>query len=1738
MIKISGYNIEQLIYKGVHSTFYRGTRSLDNNKVIIKILNSEYPTLEELESTKREYLITNKPYGDKVIKVYGIENYKNSICIILEDFGAISLSELLSIKKLDLYKKLSLAIDISDAVWSIHKQGIIHKDINPYNIVINFEANELKIIDFGISTDLNSEKPRFMTKLEGTCLYIPPEQTGKINRIVDQRSDLYSVGVTLYELFTGKLPFTGDDLEVIHGHLAKKAIEPKIVDNEIPQIISDIIMKLLSKNSEDRYQTALGLKYDLELCYNNLKISKEIVDFKIAQNDISTKFQIPQKLYGREEEIRILKDVINKIGHNKVKLTLISGYPGIGKTSIVNEIINDVIDKGGRFISGKFEQFERNVPYSAIITAFRGLIENIVSDAKELKLWKDRIRNALGANAKIIADLIPELEQITGKLEDVIKLNPTEEKNRFNIVFRDFVNAVSNKQNPLIIYLDDIHWSDLSTIELIKYLLTSPEVENFIVIIAYRKNEITEKHPLKHILEKLIKKVEGTEFLLQHVFLEPLKKEAVNELVSDTLKRNLEETETLTDYIYKKTKGNPFFTIQLLKSIYDMGAFNFSVENLRWEWDLEKIEQLQVSDNVIEFLIQNLSSLSEEALSIIKLASCIGNYFDLRTLYKISDNIKNESTALWTVIEREFIVPLDNNYRLISNFSKDKYFQSNMEVRFKFNHDRIQQAVYSLVSKEDKVFIHNKIGKILLSSYRINSLDSNIFELVNHLNVSRFVITNKDEIIELAELNVNAGKKAKSNSAYDIACNYYSVARSLLLKHENYKFQDKLFDISFSYAETCYLSGNTDKAIDLFEELSQLATNNIEKAKVCILKTTIYDLKFERKDLILYETKKVLELFDIFLPEDKEKIEQKVNEMLGKMQEHLSGRSPEELAKQLPIMEDENKITAMKIMANTLPAVFQINLPLYLFIQLIMFDMTVKDGISNASCKGFAECGISQSLIFNNYDVAYQFGLASFAILDRLKAEDMRAGAYFIFASFISHWKAHYSESIEYFDLSIKIGLENGDMIHPLYSAAHKCNVMLNTGKHLNTCKIELEKVDRLLENNNASLLLAYSEYYHYMINQLESPYNYDLENSILQKAKETGNTYCLSAFGNINLVINYFLENFEAAEKWYNFCDSYVAGASGTFNMVDYYMFQSLLFTKKYENILDENKNAILNKLNNNLEKLKKWSDSCPENFAHKYYLVLAELKRIQNSPLETIIDLYKKSLDSIRDGDFIHMRALINEIIGGFWLSRGDEIIGIAYIKEACYFYKQWGASEKVNILNRKYPDIFKNSNNQKISSLRPNSLHTSVSDLDLRSILKASQAISKEIKLDRLLTVLLETVIENAGAQNGFIVLKSIFDDNLYVEAIKSKTDEIKIMDSTPISNELDVCLEVLQSVIRTKEHIVIEDALKDQHYQYNEYIKSMSVRSVLCAPIIHQNDLKGIIYLENNLTDNAFSIKQLEVIKMLSSQIALSIEKAQLSQALERIKDTQKQLVEAEKMASLGNLVAGVAHEINTPVGVAVTAVSHMIGTTENIIKDYNDDNISKFELEEYLNESMETIELLFMNLNKAATLINGFKRVSADMSVEDKRTFNFKKYINDILLSLSPKLKKYKHSIRVFCDEHIEILSYPGVHSQIITNLIINSIKHGYNEDDKGNIEIRVTKDENNIKLIYSDDGKGMDSETRSKIFEPFFTTNRLTGTGLGLHIVFNLVTQTLKGTITCESSLSKGTQFIIEFKVA
>ncbi len=878
------------------------------------------------------------------------------------------------------------------------------------------------------------------------------------------------------------------------------------------------------------------------------------------------------------------------------------------------------------------------------------------------------------------------------------------------------------------------------------------------------------------------------------------------------------------------------------------------------------------------------------------MASCIGNYFDLKILYLIGDNIKNINDSLLFTIEKEFIIPLNSNYKLLTNILKDQFLDSNTEMKFRFNHDRIQQAVYSLVSDKEKAFIHQKIGNILLASHLNDNLAGNtIFELTNHLNIARSFIKTKKDRIRLSDLNYSSGKMAKSSSAYDIAKNYFGISKSLLSKLEWNEYPDKFFDISLEYIESSYLSGDTEEVINMCSDLYKSATDIIKKAKIHNLKAKILDFKGDKREKVIEEIRKGLELFSINLPTDLQEIEAKVGEGIGKMQGHLEKIAIDELVN-LPRMEDQNKVMAMNLLTQALPAAFQTCLPLYMLIQLTIFDMSLKYGITEVSCKNLVDSGITQGPILSNFELGYKLSKAAFNLIDIYKADSQKSASYYVFACFISHWRAHFKESLEYYDLSIKSGLETGDLQCYAYSLIHRIHRNIYIGINLSDCKLELE---RFIKDNRALLLVLFNEMMQHAIDQLQLDYNEENDRRLLDKIVESNIVLYFCIFGELNLMVNYILGNMEAADKWIDFTNSYLSGGVGLFSQVDHYMFQSFVLIKKLERIPKNEQDELINTLNKNLASLKIWMENCPANFAHKYYIVAAESARINQEPLEKITGLYKKALDSISPDEFIHMKAIIYELVGEFYLKREDEIAGKAYLKEAHYFYTQWGAFAKTAKLEKKYPEIFTNYHKSIITDnhlISKHLINTSMS-LDFMSIFKIAQAISGEIKFDNLLKVLMKTIIENTGAQNGCIILTNNIDNKLYVDAVKNKdNEEITIMDNpVPISDSNDFCPEILQYVIRTRENIVIDNAYQNTDYENFDYIKNKKIKSVLCTPIVYQNTLKGVIYLENNLTENVFNIQRFEFIKIISSQVAISVENAQLYEKLEeKVNERTKQL----------------------------------------------------------------------------------------------------------------------------------------------------------------------------------------------------------------------------------------------------
>ncbi len=809
------YTLTKKIYQGKKSLIYQGYRNADRLPIVIKTLKDESPSPKDLEQLRHEYAIYQKLNASglsSILQVYGLLPFHNSLFLVLEDFGGRSLYQLFDKKGMSLKTFLTIGIKIAEELDGLHSQHLIHKDINPSNILFNSTTEQIKIIDFGISTFLSREKESIssLQLLEGTAAYLSPEQTGRINRAIDYRTDIYSLGATLYELLTQKLPFEAQELiDIIHLHIAKLPSPPHEVYEGIPEAVSTIIMKCLAKEAEERYQSAYGLKNDLEECLNQLTAKGTIELFALAQKDLFGHFQIPQKLYGREKEIDTLFSLFERISQGETALLLIFGYSGIGKSSIVQEMRRPIEQKRGHFIAGKFEQFQQNTPYSALIQAFRKLVQLLLAE-KDLDLWKERFLKALGFDAQIMIDVIPELKLIIGEQSPVVPLNVRQAELRFHRTFASFIQVFLKKEHPLVLFVDDLQWADAASLKLLEFFLIENQPSYLLIIGAYRDNEVGPLHPLMGFFEKL--KQIGHSF--ETLEIAPLSLKAVQNLVSDTLHNT--QIAPLAQLIYQKTQGNPFFVIQFLKTIYQAGLLSF--EKQSWVADLAQIEQLKISDNVAELMSRKIQELPLATQELLKAASAIGHAFDLSILADVcSLDLAQVSSHLWEALQEEFIS-----------------IEESKAARYVFEHDRIQQAAYQLIPQQERSKLHYAIGRVLLNT------TSDVMSIVNQLNYGRNLIEDQEERMDLARLNLQAGQKAKDAVAYPSALEYFKIGKDLLTQESWDQHYELAFFLYQNLAICHYLTSQYQQAEEIFDLLLKQAKSKLEQAQIYHLKNSIY----------------------------------------------------------------------------------------------------------------------------------------------------------------------------------------------------------------------------------------------------------------------------------------------------------------------------------------------------------------------------------------------------------------------------------------------------------------------------------------------------------------------------------------------------------------------------------------------------------------------------------------------------------------------------------------------------------------------------------------------------------------------------------------------------------------------------------------------------------------------------------------------------------------------------------
>jgi serine/threonine protein kinase len=776
-MNIAGYNLLEAIYEGTNTVIYRASKEPD--RVIIKTLKDDSPTVEALTKLRHEFKILQSLDIDGILKPLALESYHNGLALILPDFEGESLVSFFAVRGFDLERFLQIGIQLAATLAQLHQNNIIHKDIKPHNILINPKTCRVKIIDFSIASRLSRENQTSNPPnlLEGTLAYMAPEQTGRMNRSLDYRADFYSLGVTFYELLTGQLPYQATDpLEIIHCHIAKTPISPSDVNPAIPATVSDIVMKLLAKTAEDRYQSALGLKADLEACLNMLQTSGEIARFKVGELDLFSQLSIPQKLYGRDREINLLMDAFDRISSGKAEMMLVSGYSGIGKSSLVNEVHKPIVRRRGYFISGKFDQFKRNIPYSAIIQAFQELMQQLLTESDDqIAVWKSKLLKALGANGQIVIDVIPEVERIIGRQPDVPQLGLFESQNRFNRVFQQFIHVFCQPEHPLVIFLDDLQWADLPSLKLIERIAIASDSQYLLLLGAYRDNEVSTTHPLIHTLEQ----IQQNGAVVNNIVLRPLELVYLNQIIADTLRTDIAKVTPLAELIFRKTQGNPFFLTQLLKSLHQDNLLSFNFDRGCWQWDLDAFQDIEITENVVELMVAQIQKLSQKTQNVLKLAACIGNKFTLNILAIVTEKSQLETAnELWEALQAGLILPLSEAYKIPLAIDRETAIAlqtDSVKVDYQFLHDRVQQAAYSLIPDSQKKVTHLKIGQLLLQNTPPQKRKEKIFTLVNHLNYGIDSFLTESNKYELAELNLLAGQKAKAATAYEAAIRYLKV---------------------------------------------------------------------------------------------------------------------------------------------------------------------------------------------------------------------------------------------------------------------------------------------------------------------------------------------------------------------------------------------------------------------------------------------------------------------------------------------------------------------------------------------------------------------------------------------------------------------------------------------------------------------------------------------------------------------------------------------------------------------------------------------------------------------------------------------------------------------------------------------------------------------------------------------------------------------------------------------------
>ncbi|MEG4581751.1 AAA family ATPase [Microcoleus sp. MON1_C5] len=1778
--RVLGYHLVEQLYSGSRTLVYRAIRETDEIPVVIKLLNRDYPSFSELLQFRNQYTIAKNLRLPGVVEPYSLESYRHSYALVMEDFGGISLRDYAQKQALTLAEILEIAIQITDILHGLYRHRVIHKDIKPANVLIHPETKQVKLIDFSIASLLPRETQEIQNPnvLEGTLAYISPEQTGRMNRGIDYRTDFYSLGATFYELLTGKLPFECDDpMELVHCHIAKQP--PAINSKEIPQMVSDMVMKLMAKNAEKRYQSALGLKYDLEKCLQQYQATGKIETFELGTRDICDRFLIPEKLYGRGREIQQLLEAFERVAQGNSEMMLVAGFSGIGKTVVVNEVQKPIVRQHGYFIKGKFDQFNRNIPFSAFVQAFRDLMTQLLSESDlQLQAWKTQILAALGDNGQVIIEVIPELERIIGQQPPAPELSGSAAQNRFNLLFQKFISVFTTKEHPLVMFLDDLQWADSASLKLMQLLIGESQSSHLLLIGAYRDNEVSPAHPLMLTLDEVTK----IGAIVNTITLAPLARSSLNQLVADTLTCSPKLAEPLTELVYKKTKGNPFFATQFLKALHQDELIIFDVKAGYWQCCISKITEAALTDDVVEFMAQQLQKLPVETQEVLKLAACIGNQFDLTTLAIVSEiSETGTATALWKTLQEGFVLPQSEIYKFYVGEEENIDRGTSQTVVYRFLHDRVQQAAYSLIPESDRALAHYQIGQLLLQQISPEAREERIFELVNQLNYGTTLVVEKTERDDLAQLNLIACRKARSATAYQAAREYATVGLQLLgtdAWERHYEMTLSLHDLA---AEVAFLAGD-------FEQMHQWIEAVIHHAKTPLEQVQVYQVKIQA--LVAHNKfveaiaigQSVFQMLGVNLPDeptldDIRQVKQEIDAL-------IEGRSIESFI-HLPKMTDPQQLAIMQNAARLTPVCYMSGTKLYFLVVALQAKLSIQFGNSPVSAFCYVGYAFQLRMLWGDMTMVPQFGQLGYQLALEPDAKNIRAATAMLMGAYVGSWTIHLQETLPILLDGYQAGLETGNLEFMGYDAQLYCFNAYWYGQPLAELEPQIrayyQQLCDLHQVTAANCVLAYLQAAQILLGQSEDEIPLrqdDYEEKVLAQAKV--DFYRLSFFYLYRFTLNYWLEDFAKAEHDAAQTRHYLAGGMGSIVEPIFYFYDSLNVLATRSESMPQSE-PRWQRMEENQAKLKDWADYGPMNYLHKYHLVEAEKNRVLARKTEAI-EFYDIAIKGAKENGYIQEEALANELAAKFYLDWSKEKVAASYMQEAYYCYARWGALAKVEDLENRYPQLLHPILNQpklrfnpletlatiSQSSQTSSNSSTSISDaLDFASIVQAAQALSSKIQLDELLDTLNQIILKTSGAETCALLLPH--ENEWQIRAITHINPDNQLpttlLQTQPLDGSAVIPLKLVYYVKHTLETVVVEGGKTDIPGLMNDCTLQYHSQSMLCTPILDRGNLVAILYLEHSSTKGVFTRDRLLILNFLCTQAAISLENARLYQQAQdyahQVEQSQLQLVQSEKMSALGNLVAGVAHEINNPVGFISGNIHEAIAAVKDI-KEYLQLYKEKFpspgeEIEEKAEESdieylLEDLPKMLNSMQIGCDRIQGISTSLRTFSRSDKDykvPFNIHDGINSTILILKHRLKanEQRPAIEVV-KEYGNLPSvdcFPGQLNQVFMNILANAIDALEESKREPSLEktkapahcitIRTemkSKDWVNIRI--SDNGPGISDEIKGHIFDHLFTTKGVgKGTGLGLAIARQIVVDKHGGMLEVYSTLGRGTEFTI-----